>query len=70
MGIIFIVFMETVLQCMGFRWCEQYSYISFRHLFMNGSLELMIEVPVFLLSGRVFAKLKVYRRKQDKINND
>ncbi len=70
MGIIFIVFMETVLQCMGFRWCEQYSLISFRHLLLNGSLELMIEVPIFLLSGRVFAKLKVYRRKKDKLSID
>lgn len=66
MGVIFITVLDVVVQCMGFRWCEQYSMIGLRHLIMAGALELIIEVPV---GWKGFTTLlKIYRRKSDKYN--
>lgn len=64
MGIIFITILDVVLQCVGWRVCEQYSFVSFRQLLSSGMLELMIEIPVVLGAKTVIAKLKVYRRKE------
>ncbi len=64
MGIIFITILDVVIRCMGFQWCEQYSYISFRQLLINGSLELLLEVPVVIGAKTIIAKIKIYRRKE------
>lgn len=52
---IFIVVGETVIQCMGWRWCEVYSIPSFAHLLAAGGVELFFEV---------IGVIKIYRRKR------
>ncbi len=70
MGVIFITILDVVVQCMGFHWCQQYSYVSFRQLLINGSLELMLEVPVIIGAKTIIAKIKIYRRKEGEYIND
>lgn len=61
MVVLFIVVANMVLRCLGARWCEEFSSVEFLRMWEIGSVEIMFELPGII---------KIYRRKQDKIDKE